>query len=602
MPFTTGDSLPAAILAHAIEAVPTAVSITDPQDRILYVNRAFLDLYGYAEEDLPALKVGDLRADRVPEAVSKAILPGTMGGGWQGILWQKRKDGSEFLIELVTSPVPNEEGRTIALVGVARDITEETRREARQDCLHEIVRAVQETPTLGRLFPAIRDIVEARIDAPGFTLFLRDASGALAVAYDSTAGELQPCPVERWAFARHLLTEGRPWRLSPAEWSVVAQSGALPPASTASTWLGAPLGSEREPFGAVVLRHDAPGFAYDDRDLELLGFIAGQISQAIERKRIEEERHADLSFKTALSVAVSNAGLGILILQEGRIVYANAAAAALTGFSTGELREKSFLDLVHPDEREAAQRRLKRHSATFLVGETYDSALGHQSGRRVEVEVSVQPFGFGVERRYVATLHDVTPLVSLARTDALTTLPNRKAVDEAFRKEWERARRRSGALPLGFAPERPISAARPGALLAMLMIDLDHFGLFNDQHGHLAGDETLRRSALVMRSCLRTADFLGRFGGEEFLVLLPDTDLPGAIATAERLRSSVERDVFFDVHEQDGSAERRLHVTVSVGVAAVNDMNEIDPHELLARADRALYTAKAMGRNRVAWE
>src|SRR5207245_2681214 len=98
------------------------------------------------------------------------------------------------------------------------------------------------------------------------------------------------------------------------------------------------------------------------------------------------------------------------------------------------------------------------------------------------------------------------------------------------------------------------------ALLALLMIDVDHFSTFNDVHGHLAGDEMLRRTAVVMRSCLRSSDFLGRFGGEEFLALLPDTDLPGAVATAERLRACVERDVFFDVPAEDGDEVRRLRV------------------------------------------
>src|SRR5438876_6615362 len=147
MPFTSDAPLPAAILEHAIESVATAVSITDAEDGILFVNRYFLELYGYAEEDLKTLQITDLRSSRVPGDLSSRILPATIDGGWQGILWQRRKDGSEFLVELATSRVLDDAGRTIALIGAARDITEETRANARQDCLLKIARAVQEAST-----------------------------------------------------------------------------------------------------------------------------------------------------------------------------------------------------------------------------------------------------------------------------------------------------------------------------------------------------------------------------------------------------------------------------------------------------------------------
>src|SRR5438876_1125405 len=120
MPFTTDAALPAAILEHAIESVSTAVSITDAADRILFVNRYFLELYGYSESDLASLQVTDLRAHRSAGAAT-AILPATLEGGWQGILWQKRKDGTEFLVELVTSPVLDNAGNRVALIGAARD-------------------------------------------------------------------------------------------------------------------------------------------------------------------------------------------------------------------------------------------------------------------------------------------------------------------------------------------------------------------------------------------------------------------------------------------------------------------------------------------------
>ncbi len=599
MPFTSDAPLPAAILEHAIESVAIAVSITDAADRILFVNRYFLELYGYSADDLPSLEITALRSSRVPDELTSRILPATIDGGWQGILWQKRKDGSEFLVELATSRVVDEAGTTLALIGAARDITDEMRASARQDCLLKIARAVQDASTLNRLFASVHEIVSERIQAPGFTLYLQRAPGApMEIAYD--AGDAGPPAAAALELVRHVVESGRPLRLGRAEWAEIERSGLLAESAGEDVvWLGAPLVAEGWTIGAVVLRNRT-GIPYDDKDVELLEYVASQISQAIVKKRVEEDRLSDLSFKTALTLAVSNAGLGIVILQEGRVVYANGAVAALTGYTTQELLEMgSFLDIVHPDEREQVRRRLSRQSQTFLIGETYATALQARDARRLEVEVSIQPFALGEQRRYVATLHDVTPLVQSARTDFLTALPNKQAVDEALRREWDRARRRSGTLPPGVSTSRAVAVPRPDALLSLLMIDIDHFSTFNDLHGHLAGDETLRRAALVMRTALRGSDFLGRFGGEEFIALLPDTDLAGAVATGERLRVAVESDVFFDLPSDDGDAVQRLRVTISIGAASIADMATWDRRDLVMSADRALYEAKAKGRNRV---
>ncbi len=136
---------------------------------------------------------------------------------------------------------------------------------------------------------------------------------------------------------------------------------------------------------------------------------------------------------------------------------------------------------------------------------------------------------------------------------------------------------------------------RSGAPLCLALIDLDHFKAVNDRHGHLAGDLLLKRAAQALAAPLRATDAVGRFGGEEFLVVLPETDLAGAVAVAEKLRQTVAD---LAVELDDGTL---LKVTVSIGLAAVDAEAEWSPTalELLAEADRALYRAKGAGRNRV---
>lgn len=158
-----------------------------------------------------------------------------------------------------------------------------------------------------------------------------------------------------------------------------------------------------------------------------------------------------------------------------------------------------------------------------------------------------------------------------ALTDVLTSLPNRRAAMERLQQEWGILQR----------DNRPLSC---------MMVDIDHFKSINDRFGHPVGDETLKYVAQILRNSARAQDVVCRIGGEEFLVICPDSDADAAIQCAERLRKNVES---ITVPNVDGS----LKVSISVGVAD-KTAEMIDMDELLKRADRNLYTAKQDGRNR----
>jgi len=138
--------------------------------------------------------------------------------------------------------------------------------------------------------------------------------------------------------------------------------------------------------------------------------------------------------------------------------------------------------------------------------------------------------------------------------------------------------------------------------MAVLLIDIDHFKQVNDRHGHLVGDEALRAVATILRSAIRVKDVIGRFGGEEFVIALPDTGLDEATVTADRLRNAVANSplaaMCAGVLDDPDLDPDTFHLTVSIGVAVYPaDGTTVD--DLLLRADRAMYAAKAAGRNRV---
>lgn len=159
----------------------------------------------------------------------------------------------------------------------------------------------------------------------------------------------------------------------------------------------------------------------------------------------------------------------------------------------------------------------------------------------------------------------------LATTDGLTKLINRRHFETLARAEWARFQ-------------------RYGRPLSMLAIDVDHFKSVNDRFGHDGGDVVLRTIADVCTSTKRQPDVLARIGGEEFVMLLPETDEASAEIAAERLRRTVEEATILPEHD--------LHVTVSIGIARAT-LSMASYEILLKRADEALYEAKRTGRNRV---
>ncbi|WP_374602056.1 diguanylate cyclase [Niveibacterium sp.] len=175
--------------------------------------------------------------------------------------------------------------------------------------------------------------------------------------------------------------------------------------------------------------------------------------------------------------------------------------------------------------------------------------------------------------RLVARLeHANSELAVLSRTDGLTGLYNRATIDALLQEAWQRAKRFG---------EQPCS---------LLILDIDHFKQINDRYGHAVGDAVIRSVATAIRESTRGADSIGRFGGEEFIVILPATDAPGAEFLAERIRLRIEQ-------TELRSAAGPIHFTVSIGAADFRVQDD-DATAWLRRADAALYRAKAAGRNR----
>ena len=210
-----------------------------------------------------------------------------------------------------------------------------------------------------------------------------------------------------------------------------------------------------------------------------------------------------------------------------------------------------------------------------------------QLGRQYYLSIDAGPIygGDGELIAVVETLRDMTEqkqaqitLERLAACDGLTGIANRRSFDDKLSQEWLRAR-------------------RDKAPIALLMLDVDHFKLFNDHYGHQAGDDCLRRIAECLTAIVyRPGDLAARYGGEEFAIVLPSIDMDGALLVAQRVREAVHQLAI------PHAASAFSQVTVSIGVSCGVPSQDTCHEDLVKAADTALYQAKHAGRDRAATE
>jgi diguanylate cyclase (GGDEF)-like protein/PAS domain S-box-containing protein len=325
---------------------------------------------------------------------------------------------------------------------------------------------------------------------------------------------------------------------------------------------------------------DQPDFTTDDADtLELFADFCAIVIES-SRKRLEQQKtqreliKMSRTFETLFENAPFTAVLSRL--EDGQLVRVNREFEKSMGYARGEAVGKTTLELgINPDSETRAKilEELKNHNTVRDL----EIKLRSKTQELRTFAINLEVVEISGERFILQMLHDITELKALQ--EQLRT--------EAIIDPLTRAFNRRHFLVLSELEIQRV--ARNGGGVCLVMADIDHFKKVNDRYGHQAGDEALVRFAALFQQEKREIDIFARFGGEEFLLLLPETDLAQAVLVAERLRERVALSpiAFGNIH---------LELTCSLGVAALAD-DGLDA--LISRADAALYEAKRRGRNRV---
>ncbi len=292
----------------------------------------------------------------------------------------------------------------------------------------------------------------------------------------------------------------------------------------------------------------------------------------------------------------------IIMGDDGVIHTVNPATEQLFGYDQRELIGMKADQLMPPEadgESSSFIQRQAQVADSHSVGNARETTAVDKTGHRFPVEISLSAMQVDDRPMYTSVVRDVSEQVALreameqvnaelinsnerlwqsAKTDSLTGIANRRSLDETVDNELRRA-------------------TRQGRPLSVILIDLDYFKRYNDTYGHIAGDTCLKGVAAVLKTCCQRAGELpARYGGEEFAVVLPDTDRDHATTVAENVR---QRIAALDLpHKSSDIAD---HVTASIGVTAFDPLTMLmpTPTALFEAADRALYSAKQNGRNRV---
>ncbi|WP_051901468.1 sensor domain-containing diguanylate cyclase [Methylotenera sp. L2L1] len=264
----------------------------------------------------------------------------------------------------------------------------------------------------------------------------------------------------------------------------------------------------------------------------------------------------------------------------GHYTYVNPAFCKLYGINAQNLLGRHYSVDVVEEDKEMVEQFFKKlfippHTVSFTHKEHTVNGI-----RRLEWKGNSLINGKGDLVEFIGIARDVTEHLELidhltqqADHDHLTGLANRRFLMRQANLELERAKRY----------QYPFS---------VFMLDIDHFKNINDEHGHSTGDVVLKQLSSLMKAILRESDFITRFGGEEFAVLLPESDLEAAILIADRLRQAVQN-YHFRLHD-----DLVISLTISIGIACAKEA-EYDFEQLIQKSDERLYQAKLLGRNQV---
>ncbi len=520
--------------------------------KILHANRSFVESFGIPLEESRKKRCYEVthRNDKPCHEFGEECpvrLAAETGRVSKCVHVHKSKEGESRTSRLAAYPIRESDGTVRRVVEISEDITEQVK-------LQEEIRKKSEF--LDNILKSSPDGIIGNDPTGNIFLFNDGAERIFGYTAAQVIGKIRASAlyppggareVKEFIYAEGFGGRGR---LQDFETKIVTSTGKLIPIRL-----------------SCELLHE------DGREIGTIGFfhdISGRL--ALQNHLAESEAKFRTLFETASDAILS-------IDENGLILMANRAAKDVFEYPGHEIVGLDVRRLLGSGQ-EGTWEVLARYASRSESGKYVESSAVSRSGKKIPFHISVSESTSGGKRFYTAIMRDVSQIKAyeedlqiLANTDSLTRLFNRRQIYPIMQKELDRAVRKK--IPF-----------------SVLLIDIDHFKNFNDTYGHAGGDLLLAGFADKMRLTLREMDSAFRFGGEEFVVLLPETTGQEAMVPAERFRQLIAGSRFPMLPEG-----QPVSVTISIGIAAYCTGDTLD--DVIRHADLAMYAAKSGGRNRV---
>lgn len=561
------------VLLAGLNAVGDAVLVTDarleePGPRVLYVNSAFEHLTGYAPGEVVGGSVRVLMGAGT-DATAIAELHAALAAGrpYRGEFINYDRDGLPMRLEWRIHPFP-ERGPPSRLLAVLRDVTDLRALEERRSRLEAVTRMQRLVATAGRELDGLRSsVVDAALEATGADGAVVEEPVGDRMVYTAASGTAKASLGLELPMAETL--SGWCYRTGEAALCTDVRRDERVAMQDTCESIGfrsgiiVPLANGGRTFGVLKVYSGEPE-AFSDGDVQVLRRASEVLAASLEgASQYERERQRRQLLVDALPALVS------YIDSEKRYREVNDAYRQWFGLERIEIIGRHIREIVGDSAYEEIAPRLE----AALTGErvTYEAEISYRYGGTRPIEADYIP--------HIAADGDVAGVYVLVRDvsdrrraerDWLTGVWNRRVFEERLEALYITAHRY----------QRPLS---------LVFMDIDHFKAVNDFHGHAVGDQVLEGVAALLQECVRDADTVCRWGGEEFAVLLPETNAAEAGGLAERIRDRIKTTPFPGVGG----------ITASFGVADLQGTETKDA--FVGAADRALYRAKGDGRDRVAF-
>lgn len=558
------------LLLAVLAEVRDAVLVTDarldmPGPVIVYANAAFCEMTGYALDEILGQTPRILQGPQTDRSLMQQLREQLQTRqAFFGETYNYRKDGTAFRMQWSIRPYPSS-GAPRYFIAVQRDVTALRDLEQQRQQLQALTEIQTRAATAGL------DLQELREQVAQIGLAVTGADGAAVeeakngfMVYTAAAGTAKDslglrlpvsgslsgaCYQDQQAiYCRDTHTDPRVAREAADQ--VGFRSGLL-----------VPLSHEGRCFGVLKVYASQAG-AFSDNDLDMLNMASRVLASSLyDAQSFEQEREQRTQLIDALPILIAriDAQLCFREINAGYTAWFQRPAAQIIG--------KPAVDIVGAEMFEQAL----PYMQAALAGEEvlFEQHLWQADGSMMPVEITYIPHRDDDEQvvGFYALARDITDR-RRAERDHLTQTLNRRGFD--------------ARLDIAFA-----TAKRYRRPLSLIFVDLDYFKKVNDNHGHAVGDEVLRTAAQVLCEQVRDSDIVSRWGGEEFVILAPETPLTEAAQLSERLRQKL-------ASCQHSGVGR---VTASFGVAEL--ANEQSERDFINHADQALYAAKGAGRNRV---